>query len=176
MSVRSSKAKRIGLVVLGYIIAWLAASAAVWWKNRGISAADQLASSGMFAFGDSVLFLGIVSLVSIAPTLYLLSLIDSASRFWRFTSYASLVLATTALLEVLWLFPAGNARGVMGTLMLLGFIRLFTAPLFLLMYIPGAPLARGSDRRRFVISCAIELGVAAFVGSIFMLRIVLNFH
>lgn len=164
-----SKKRRFVLSAFGYLAAWALGSVAVWWKNRGISLADQTASSGMFAFGDSVTFLAVASLVSIAPTIYLLGMIDPGSRFWRVTSKASLLVASSAWLAgLLWLLPLGTTlRGWQ----MAAPLRFFCAPLFLALYAPGAFQASDESKSRFRIASGIELSAAGLLVLFFVVHL-----
>lgn len=60
--------KKIGLVVGGYVIACLIASVVVYaWQLLTQSAVAQ-ASSGMYAFGDLLLFLSVFGILALIPT------------------------------------------------------------------------------------------------------------
>src|SRR5262249_46658722 len=97
---------RLLFIASGYGIAFAAGSLSVWLKNRGISQADQLASSGMFAFGDFICFAFVSVLVALVPTGMLLKLLANSRRFWKFLSYFVLIFSTTSVLASLSLLTA----------------------------------------------------------------------
>jgi hypothetical protein len=57
-----------GVVVAGYVAAVLAASAAVAVRIANTSGPDAQASAGMYALGDSLLFVAVFSAVALVPT------------------------------------------------------------------------------------------------------------
>ena len=59
---------RIGLVAAGYVGAFLVAAGAVAIRVANTSGPDAQASSGMYAFGDSYLFIAIFGLLALVPT------------------------------------------------------------------------------------------------------------
>ena len=77
-------------IALGYVVAWALGAAAVWLKNRGVSAADQLASSGMFAAGDFFTFIAVTGVVGLVPTAAALLQLRSVPRCWTALSWLSL--------------------------------------------------------------------------------------
>jgi hypothetical protein len=67
MSKLSGTAK-VGLVIGGYVMACLVACGVVYlWQSMSQGPVAQ-ASSGMYAFGDLVLFLGVAGLLMLFPT------------------------------------------------------------------------------------------------------------
>lgn len=59
---------RIAVVAAGYIAAFLIAFAAVAFRAANTSGPDAQASSGMFAFGDVVLFVTVFGVFALVPT------------------------------------------------------------------------------------------------------------
>ena len=86
MLVRLRPAARVGIVVGGYVLAFIVASVAVWIQVATATAAasaatvDPQASAGMGAFGDALLFLAVFALASIPPTAAAALFL---SRWWR---------------------------------------------------------------------------------------------
>jgi hypothetical protein len=60
--------KRFALILGGYVLAFLAAIAAVEFNARFTSEQAKDASSGMFAFGDALLFVAVLVVASIPST------------------------------------------------------------------------------------------------------------
>lgn len=57
-----------GVVAVGYIAAFLIASAAVGVRLANTSGPDAQASSGMYAFGDALLFVAVFGVAALVPT------------------------------------------------------------------------------------------------------------
>ncbi len=67
MSKMSGLAK-VSLVIGGYILACLIAVGAVYVYEWSIPAAASQASSGMYAFGDLILFISVLGFLALFPT------------------------------------------------------------------------------------------------------------
>ena len=149
---------RLAVIVLGYAAAWSAGTAAVWWKNRGVSEADLQAMSGMFACGDAVTFLAVASLVAIVPTVLVFRFVGAAPRFWRIHAIASLLLSLTGLLAaMLLLVPARPQVAFLDGLHMFAPIRVLAGPFFFLAFCPGLLPAAGPNRKISLLACLFEL-------------------
>jgi hypothetical protein len=163
---------RIALCALGYVAAWFAGSAAVWLKNLGISEAEQLASSGMFAFADTFSFVAVASVVAIVPTAGLLGLMDPQARWWRIYGSAGLLVACTGLVAALAHLPlADGPSSALAAAQVLAVLRVLCAPLSLLLLMPGVFVAPPATRKQLLVACAIEsLAVVIFVLNLLLRR------
>jgi hypothetical protein len=63
-----SRLAKFGLVIGGYVAACLIASGAVYVNGLFTQNAAAQASAGMFAFGDLVLFIVLLSVLALIPT------------------------------------------------------------------------------------------------------------
>jgi hypothetical protein len=63
-----SRLAKLGLVVGGYVAACLVASGAVYINGLFTQNAVAQASSGMYAFGDLILFVGVFGFLALFPT------------------------------------------------------------------------------------------------------------
>jgi hypothetical protein len=63
-----SRIAKLGLVVGGYLAACLLAGGVVYVYQLFTNHAVTQASSGMYAFGDLLLFIGVFGLLSLPPT------------------------------------------------------------------------------------------------------------
>ena len=63
-----SKLTKLGLILGGYILACLLASGAVYLYQSLTDSAVTQASSGMYAFGDLLLFIGVFGILALFPT------------------------------------------------------------------------------------------------------------
>ena len=59
---------KLGLVIGGYVLACLGAVGAVYINGLFIDPAVSQASSGMSAFGDLILFVGVFGVLALLPT------------------------------------------------------------------------------------------------------------
>ena len=63
-----SRLVKLGLVIGGYVAACLIASGAVYVNGLFTQNAAAQASAGMFAFGDLILFIVLLSVLALIPT------------------------------------------------------------------------------------------------------------
>ena len=150
---------RSAIVVGGYIAALLVASAAVAINVAATSGPDRQGASGMYAFGDSMLFLGVFGIAAIPATGAALYFLRSARGFWRPLAIVGLVIAGTALAAaVLYLVGRGTVPG--STLQVwAGFsvLRILIAPLFgLAFFLAGLFAPTRSDRIALLVATSME--------------------
>jgi predicted membrane channel-forming protein YqfA (hemolysin III family) len=142
------------LIVAGYVGAALVAGAAVAVHVASTSGPDRQSASGMFAFGDSLLFLGAFSAVATVPTGAALFFLRDRPRFWRVLAIATALIAATALPAPV-LYYAHGSWGAPAVL------RVLIAPVLALFGFLCALLAPApSPRRLLLVAAAVEL--AAF--------------
>ena len=154
---------RTGVVVGGYVGALLVASAAVAVNVAATSGADRQGASGMYAFGDSMLFLGVFGVAAIPATGAALYFLRSARGFWRPFSVVGLTIAGTAVAAaVLYLVGRGTVPGsTLQTLAGFSVLRILIAPLFgLAFFLAGLFAPTRSDRIALLVATAME--AAAF--------------
>ena len=151
--------RRIALIVGGYALAWGSGTIAVWWHDRGLSPADQLAMSGMLAFGDTVLFCAVAAPIAILPTILLFARLGRAPRFWWLHARGSLLLSCTGVIEAgLFLAPISKVpAGPLESLATLSPVRVLAAPIFLLAYSPGLLPVAAPNRTITLVACLLEL-------------------
>src|SRR5262245_19088693 len=82
---------KIGIVVAGYILACAAAFTATYINELTTRGTDAQASQGMFAFGQSMLFLLVFGALALIPTVLAFYFLRSSERFWN--GFAVLCLA-----------------------------------------------------------------------------------
>jgi len=63
-----SRTAKLGIVIGGYVTAWLLASGVVYVYQLLTDNAVTQASSGMYAFGDLLLFVGMFGILALFPT------------------------------------------------------------------------------------------------------------
>ena len=93
---RVSGLLKAACVLSGYVIAFLAASVATAIRVAHTSGPDAQASSGMYAFGDGLLFLAVFGTVGVIPTGAFLFFLRPVRVFWSWTSVAGMIFAATA--------------------------------------------------------------------------------
>lgn len=94
-------AARIGLVLAGYAIAFLTAIAAVVLHVHLGDPQERLLSSGMHAFGDAIVFLGVLALASAPASGAALYFLRPCRTFWMVVSAAAVLFAATAIPAVM---------------------------------------------------------------------------
>jgi len=108
-------AAKVGIVVAGYVIALLVTIAVAAVYIHLTDSPDRDQSSGMYAFGDSLLFLATLTLTSIPATGAVLYFLRPFRAFWIAISVASLAYAATAIPAVIDHFtvraPGGPING-----------------------------------------------------------------
>lgn len=159
-------AGKAGIVFGGYVGAFLLAAAAVevrlWMTARDPNAQ---ASSGMYAFGDSVVFVFVFGIAALAPTALGLYLLRPVRRFWVAASVGALVLAATGVAGSALFWTTRSAPPVQSLVALVGALslgRVIMAPLLTAAFLvfAGFAPARG-PRRAFLIAALCEGGAAA---------------
>ena len=88
---------KVGLFVSGYIAAFLIAWTVVANYIARTDTPDRQASSGMYAFGDGLLFLGVLGLAGVPATGAMLFSLRPCRPFWRAISIAALVVGASGL-------------------------------------------------------------------------------
>jgi hypothetical protein len=164
---------RIALVLGGYAVALLAATAAVAvWQMR-TSGPDVQAMAGMYAFGDFAHFVGVFGVLALVPTGFGLYFLRSCGKFWAPLSVVSLAIAMTSpvgvsivpLAHVLRL--RGPGWEIAGGL---GFLRAMGAPLLAGGFFVGALVAPARRPRRALVAAAcLELAGALGVAIHFIM-------
>ena len=164
---RMRPARRILFVVAGYVGAFLAASAAVAIRVANTSGPDAQASSGMYAFGDSYLFIAVFGLLAIVPTGGALYFLRPYRRVWILLSALALCLAITGVAAAA-LFALGRHAAAPSALAAwadFSVLRILLAPILAPAFLVVA-LFSPYRRPRFALLTAtlMELAVVAFAG------------
>lgn len=101
---------KLGWVLCGYVlavvVAWLAVGANIALTKR----ADSQASSGMYAFGDALLFLAVFCAASVPATGGALYCMRPYAPFWRALSVAALASSVTGI-AAFCVYFAGSILG-----------------------------------------------------------------
>lgn len=155
---------KVGLVAAGYVVAFAIAALVLSVYVAATSGPDRQTSSGMFAFGDSLVFLGVLGVASVPATGAALFFLRSRPAFWRVLSIGSLVVASTAVAAVV-LAAASSSASANPRLQSWNVIvplRILAAPLLALFFLLSGLFAPSrSDRVGLLSASAIE--IVAFV-------------
>lgn len=168
-----SRRAQLLMVLGGYAAAFAAATAVTAVRIANTQGPDAQASSGMYAFGDALLWLFTFSLAASVPTAAALWFLRGARRFWRVASWVLLGLAATGVAAAL-LYWAWGGRPVpepAGTLVTLSPLRLLLAPILSGAFALFALLAPDpAARRRLVLAAVLEAAAgAAALSRLFLL-------
>ena len=90
---------KIGIVVAGYILACVAAYIATYIQELATRGTDAQASQGMFAFGQSILFMLVFGGLALIPTVLGFYFLRSSEKFWNGFAVLCLVFSITGILS-----------------------------------------------------------------------------
>ena len=160
-----SKLVKVGVVLGGYIGAFVAASILVYIRQLLTSGPAAQAASGMYAWGDLMLFVMAFTILALIPTGFALYFLRPYEKFWLALSGVALAIAITgpvgALLSALIQpAPIQSRWGLVGQL---GFFRTMGAPLLVISFLTFAAFAP-SRRTRWALlaSTGLECVASAF--------------
>src|SRR4030095_1382513 len=88
---------KVSVIAGGYIAALLMAFAAVALHIATTSGPDAQASSGMYAFGDALLFVAVFAACALVPTGAALFFLRPYRHFWTVLSALGLAVAVTGV-------------------------------------------------------------------------------
>jgi uncharacterized protein YybS (DUF2232 family) len=165
---------KVGVVVGGYVAAVLVASAAVAIRLARTSGPEAQAESGMYAFGDLVLFVAIFGVAALVPTGAGLFFLRPYRRVWTVLSILGLGVAITGLAAVV-LFAVGRhaAPSPLATWASLAVLRILLAPLLALVALVCAVLSPYRFPRLALLSVAVaEVAVSAYGGFLWFVPLV----
>jgi hypothetical protein len=165
---------KVGVVVGGYVAAGLVASAAVAIRLARTSGPEAQAESGMYAFGDLVLFAAVFGIAALVPTGAALVFLRPYRRFWTALSILGLGVALTGLAAVV-LFAVGRhtAPSPLATWASLAVLRILLAPLLALVALVCAVLSPYRFPRLALLSVAVvEVAVSAYGGFVWFVPLV----
>jgi hypothetical protein len=150
---------KVTLVGLGYIGALAIASAGVSLYIAATDSPDRDTYAAMFAFGDSLLFLGIFGVAAVVPTGAALYFLRPYRAFWRVLSIAAVGIATTGVAAfcVFLAMRKTDPNSVASVWPALAVLRVLVAPLFALAFLVSALFAPSRvPRNALLIATALE--------------------
>jgi len=155
---------KVGLVAAGYVLAVLVAYVVVGIYIAHTNTPDRDTSSGMYAFGDGMLFLGVLGVASIPATAAGLFFLRSNPGFWRGLTLAAIpVVATGVIACVIWAMARATVRTATpesgpGMWAAFSVLRVLLAPLVVMFLTLAGALA---PRRSFRVGLLVAAGVEA---------------
>lgn len=154
---------RAGIVVAGYVVSILLAAGVVSLYISQIDPADYDASSGMYAFGEMLVFLAVFGTVSIVPTGLAMVFLKQRRGFWIALCVVALAVAGTSLGVV-----ASTVLAPLSTSLwtMLAFPRIFLSP-FLAAAFGLAALVAPEARFRWWLLAAAGIECASSVYGFF---------
>jgi len=150
--------------VAGYVAAFLVASAALAIRLAQTSGPDAQASSGMYAFGDMFLFLGVFGVIALVPTGAALFFLRSRRILWIVLSVVALAVALTGV-AAMTLYVVGrtaDTRTALGVWAGLSPLRILAAPFFTLgFFMSGVISPHRFPRMALLLAAFFEAAVSA---------------
>jgi hypothetical protein len=167
---------KVALVAGGYIAAFLLAAAAVAIHLAFTSGPSTQASSGMYAFGDALLFVAVFGVSALVPTGAALFFLRPYRHFWTVLSALGLAVAVTGVTAAI-LFGLGrhatpSPRVTWAELSVLGIL---VAPPFALTFLVFTIFSPYRfPRFAFLAATVMEAAVSAYGGLVWFVPLV--FH
>ncbi len=155
---------KVGAILTGYVGAFLVAFAVVSIYVALTDSPDRQASSGMYAFGDSLLFLAVFGVAAVIPTGAALYFLRPYRTFWVTLSVLTLAIAATGLAAALdYAIPPSTSGPSVSVWSALAPLRLLVAPLFALAFLLSTLFApRRSVRIPLFAATVIETAAFAY--------------
>jgi hypothetical protein len=168
---------KVGVVIGGYVAAFLVASAAVGIRLANTSGPDAQASSGMYSAGDALLFAAVFGVAALVPTGAGLFFLRPYRRFWTVLSTFSLGVAVTGLAAValfaIGRYAASSPIAIIGEA--LSVLRILVAPLLALTCLVCTVLSPYRvPRLALLAATAIEVAVSAYGGFVWFFPLLLH--
>jgi hypothetical protein len=124
---------KIALVTVGYAAAFVVAALVVGLYIAVMDSPERQASSGMSAFSDSLLFLGVLGLASIPATCAALYFLRPFHAFWNVLAVCALGIAATGIAALVSVLRAGTDF-LPGAWSIFSPIRVLLAPLLAMAF------------------------------------------
>jgi hypothetical protein len=151
---------RLTVVLGGYAVALGVAIAVVVLRTLTV----PQASSGMYAFGETILFAGVFGLLAVVPTSLALYFLRGYQPLWVAASRSSIALGVLAIAAggvVLWVSRSGNPAPAVALAHFAALILLFMAPLLAVTFALAALIAPAARfRAQLALAAAMETAVA----------------
>ncbi len=167
---------KASVIACGYAGAFLLASAVVAVRVAATSGPVAQASSGMYAFGDAVVFVGVFGVAALVPTGGALFFLSSFRTFWTvLASFGVAVACTGVVAAVLYAVGRGAAPSLIATLAMVSVLRILIAPLLALTFLVCTVFApRRTPRFAFLAATLMEASVSTYAAAIWFLPLLLQ--
>jgi hypothetical protein len=152
---------KVAVVVGGYMAAFLVANT---------NGSNAQASGGMFAFGDSLLFVAVFGVCALTPTGAALFFLRPYHHFWKALSALGLAVAVTGVTAAI-LFAVGRhaTPSLLATWAGISVLRILVAPLLALTFLVCAVLSpHRLPRFAFLTATVMEVAVSAYGGAVWL--------
>ncbi len=162
---------KVGLVAGGFVASFLVASAAVAIRVASTSGPDAQASSGMYSFGDSALFVTVFGVAALVPTAGALYLLRPYRRFWTVLSGFAVLVAVSGAVAAILFVVGRHAVGpsTLATWASLSVLRILVAPLLALVFLlAGEAAPHRSPRLALLAAAFVEVAVCACGGFVWI--------
>jgi hypothetical protein len=168
---------KVALIAGGYVAAYLMASAALALRMATTNGPDAQASGGMYAFGDSVVFVAVFCVLALVPTGGALYVLRPYRRFWMVLSLLCLAVAVTGPAAAI-LFAVGRhaaPASALATWVACSVLRILVAPLLALTFLVCALFTPDrSPRFVFLAATAMEAVVTACMCAVWFVVVFLH--
>lgn len=165
------------MVLAGYLVAFVLASIAVAVHVAFTSGPVAQASSGMYAFGDVLLFVAVFGTVGLLPTGLGLVFLRPYRLFWLILTGVGVVIAATGVMA-LALFAIGRTAmppSALGSWTALAVLRILPAPLFATAFlIAGVASPHRGSRWTLLAASVIEIVVCGYAGFVWLTPLLLH--
>ena len=154
-----NKFVKIGIVIAGYILALIGAFVVTYIRELATQGTDVQASQGMFAFGQSMLFLLVFGVLALIPTVLAFYFLRSSEKFWNWFAVLSLAFSIMGLVVVIAnaVMNANDANTLSSfaaVLSLIGVLGVFGAPLLIIGFLILAVIAPSAHPRLLLLASA----------------------
>lgn len=158
---------KLVLIAAGYAGALIAAFAAVHVRQILTQGPEAQASSGMYAFGDVLLFIGVFAGLSMGPTAAALYFLRPFGKFWTAASITALVLSGSSwvmvIMNALNCIPLIN-KSLRTPFEVLGLMSVGASPFpAAAFFICALPAPERLNQRLLLTAAGIEAALAAYV-------------
>jgi hypothetical protein len=132
-----TRIRKVFLIIGAYLAAFFIALAGVQLYIAATNTPDRNSAQGMYAFGDSILFLAILAVASIPATCIALYYLRRHPFFWKAAVTFTFMIIVTGLLALLHSLPhpLNDPHSYHGSWADLSPIRVLLAPMFGLVFL-----------------------------------------
>ena len=150
---------KTGIVIAGYILACVGAFAAAYINELATRGTDAQASQGMFAFGQSILFMLVFGGLALIPTVLAFYFLRASEKFWNgfallclvFSIIGIVVVVTNALINARILHISESSAAVVS---LFGVLGAFGGPILIIGFLILAVIAPSRHPRILLLASA----------------------